>query len=65
MKSFDAYEDLNYITEYSNIWKRDEKYIHKYSNDIVNNDYDIQFCIIGIDSLVMNMDKVKELYEIC
>jgi hypothetical protein len=63
MKSFDAYEDSNYITECSNIWKRDEKYIHKYSNAIVNNDYDIQFCIIGIDSLVMNMDKVKELYE--
>ena len=63
MKTLDAYEDETYITNHSKIWKRDDTYVHKYCNYIVNNDYDTQYCIIGIDSLIFNMEKIKLLYE--
>lgn len=63
MKTLDAYEDEKYITHHSKIWKRDDTYVHKYCNRVVNNDYDTQYCIIGIDSLIFNMEKIKFLYE--
>jgi hypothetical protein len=63
MKTLDAYEDEKYITNHSKIWKRDDSYVHKYCNYIVNTDYDTQYCIIGIDSLLFNMEKIKLLYE--
>jgi hypothetical protein len=38
-------------------------YEHKYCNKIVNLDYDKQYCIIGLDSLILNKDKISSLYE--
>ena len=63
MKKQDAYEDEKYINNHSQIWKRDDNYIHKYSNEICNIDYENQYCIIGIDSLILNYEKIKELYK--
>jgi glycosyltransferase involved in cell wall biosynthesis len=64
MKELDAYEDEKYIHMNSKIWKRDDTlYEHKYCNKIVNLDYDKQYCIIGLDSLILNKDKISSLYE--
>jgi glycosyltransferase involved in cell wall biosynthesis len=62
MKPLNAYEDENYIYSVSKIWKRDEHYEHKYCNAIVNFDYDKQYCIIGFDSLLFNIEKIKIWY---
>jgi len=63
MKKMDAYEDELFLTNHSKIWERGQDYEHKYCNNIVNNDYDTQYCIIGIDSLIFNMERIKVLYE--
>lgn len=64
MKDKDAYEDEKYINYHSKIWERDQlTYQYKYCNLIVNNDYDKQFCIIGFDSLLANIDRITELYN--
>ena len=62
MKKQDAYEDEKYIYNNSKIWKREENYEHKYYNKIVNVNYNKQYCIIGIDSLLINKEKIQELY---
>lgn len=64
MAEKNAYEDEKYIDQHSKIWERDQStYQHKYCNLIVNNDYDKQFCIIGFDSLLQNLDRIAELYK--
>ena len=62
MKKMNAYEDEMFINIHSKIWTRDDNYVHKYCNKLVNVDYDKQYCIIGIDSLILNYDKIKDLY---
>ena len=66
MIELDAYEDplapdtINNI----NIWKRDtSNYKHKYCNLLVNLDYTCQVCIIGLDSLILNLEHINELYK--
>ena len=62
MKSLGAYEDESYLTNHSKIWERDfESYEHKFCNMVINPDYDKQFCIIGIDSLILNLERIREL----
>jgi hypothetical protein len=64
MKKVDAYEDEKYLNDNTNIWKRDPAtYTHKYCNLLINNDYKTQYCIIGLDSLVKNIDRIKNLYS--
>ena len=63
MKSKDAYEDEKYIYNHSKIWEREETYEHKFCNKIINKDYDKQYYIIGLDSLVLNIEKIRKLYE--
>ena len=63
MKSKDGYEDEKYIYNHSKIWEREETYEHKFCNKIINKDYDKQYYIIGIDSLVLNIEKIRKLYE--
>ena len=64
MKENNAYEDEKYIIEHSKIWERDQStYKHKYCNLIVNNDFDMQICIIGFDSLLTNIDEITEMYK--
>jgi O-antigen biosynthesis protein len=62
MKKLDAYEDEKYIYEHSKIWKRDNLYKHKYCNLILNVNYTTQYCIIGIDSLLINKDYILSIY---
>lgn len=63
MKSLNAYEDETYIDNASQIWKRDDSYEHKYCNTVVNVDYVKQYCIIGFDSLLLNIENIKSLYK--
>jgi glycosyltransferase involved in cell wall biosynthesis len=64
MKKMNAYEDEKYINDNSIIWKRDPNtYSHKFCNLLVNNDYETQFCIIGLDGLLKNIDRISELYK--
>ena len=63
MKTLNAYEDEKYQCNHSKIWERDDSYEHKYCNKIVNIDYNKQYCIVGLDSLIINIDKITSLYE--
>lgn len=67
MRELDAYEDEKYLIENNPLWLRDyenlEGYRHKYCNSILNNDFKKQFCIIGIDSLIANIERIKQLYK--
>ena len=60
MKTLDAHEDEAYIYEHIQIWKR-KNYEHKFSNKIVNRDYDKQYCLIGKNAL--DRDEVEILYK--
>uniref|UniRef100_A0A6C0KP63 Glycosyltransferase 2-like domain-containing protein n=1 Tax=viral metagenome TaxID=1070528 RepID=A0A6C0KP63_9ZZZZ len=62
MKYLGGYEDEKYLNQSTIIWKRDN-YQHKYTNLIINNDYDKQYCIIGLDGLLKNIDNINNLYK--
>jgi glycosyltransferase involved in cell wall biosynthesis len=62
MKTLNAYEDEEYIYNAVKLWHRDDNYQHKYCNKTINLDYKYQYCIIGIDSLILNKQKINELY---
>jgi len=62
MKKRDAYEDVMYKDHHSKIWKR-TNYTNKYCNKVYNFDYDKQYCILGIDSLINNTEKITDLYR--
>ena len=61
MKTKDAYEDNIYKVKHSKIWKRKD-YVHKYCNKIYNFHYDKQYCIVGLDNFVNNINYIRELY---
>ena len=64
MKKLDAFEDTKYIENHSKLWERDPNtYNYKYCNLIINNDYDKQYCLLGLDSLLFNYEKIKQLYK--
>jgi len=63
MKTLDAYEDEIYKHNHSKLWQRGDTYKNKYCNKIINPDYDFQYCIIGIDSLIMNKENIYNLYQ--
>jgi glycosyltransferase involved in cell wall biosynthesis len=64
MKINNAFENETYVHQHTKIWERDQiTYKYKYCNLIVNNDYDLQICIIGFDSLLANIDEITELYN--
>jgi hypothetical protein len=63
MKELDAYEYETYINNCSKIWLRDPAiYTNKYCNLLVNPDYTCQICIVGYDSLIYHIDRIRELY---
>ena len=46
------------------LWLRDKNaYVHKYCNLLVNIDFKRQICIIGLDSLILNLDKIQKIYN--
>jgi len=64
MKLIGAYEEEKYLFhDHTEIWKRDKDYEHKFCNLLVNNDYENQYCIIGLDGLLKHIDKIRELYN--
>ena len=66
MVELGAYEDPFQKDTINNtqLWLRDNgKYTHKYCNLLVNLDFKKQICIIGLDSLILNLDKIRELYD--
>lgn len=64
MKTMDAWEDINYKVNYSQIWKRGDDYVHKMCNKIVNLDHTAQYCIIGFDTLLKNKEEIVNLYKV-
>lgn len=63
MKIRDAYEDPQYkFLPFTNLWMRPDDYVHKYANSVYNFRYDKEYCIVGLDSLFLNIDKVREIY---
>jgi hypothetical protein len=64
MKVHDAHEDEKYTHEHSKIWKRNTTtYQHKYCNLIINSDYNKQYCIVGLNQLFQNIERITELYQ--
>jgi glycosyltransferase involved in cell wall biosynthesis len=59
MKSKNAYDSQ--ITNYNQIWKRPE-FNYVYCNEIINLNYKAQYCIIGLETLYTNYDKISQLY---
>ena len=63
MKTLNAHENEEYIWKHSQLWKRDsDTYQHKYCNDLVNVDYDKQYCIVGTGALNTHLTAIQELY---
>lgn len=64
MKNIGAYEDEKYVhNDHTVLWKRDNNYQHNFCNLLVNNDFETQYCIIGLDALLKHIDIIKELYN--
>ncbi len=64
MKEKNAFENPEFIYNHVKCWERDpEEYDHKYCNKIVNVDYNKQYCIIGYDIFLSNIEDIKQLYE--
>ena len=66
METLDAYEKPTTEDSKNNvqIWLRDtETYVHKYCNLLVNIDFENQICIIGLDSLILNLEYIQTLYN--
>lgn len=57
MKNQNAFENESI----ERVWLKEEPY--KYSNLIINYDYDKQYCIIGLECFIKNIKKIRELYE--
>lgn len=64
MKDLDAYENEIYLENHVKLWKRGPDYQAKYCNKLINLDYTKQFCILDINWLYKNLDKVRELYKV-
>ena len=63
MKLQDACEDPVYKSyPFVNIWMRPENYEHKFANSVYNFRYDTEYCILGLDSLFRNIDRIRNLY---
>jgi glycosyltransferase involved in cell wall biosynthesis len=63
MKKKDAYENEIYLTNSSQIWKRGDDYKHTFCNEIANMNYVKIYCIIGLENMIKNIKKIKELYN--
>jgi len=61
MEKRGASEDPEYRFTLSPIWKR-ENYEHKFVNKIVNMNYKKQYCIIGLETLYLNLKEIIILY---
>lgn len=64
MKEKDAFENPDFIFHHSKIWERDPStYTNKYCNKIVNLDFEKQYCVIGYEILLSNIENIRRLYD--
>jgi hypothetical protein len=63
MKEKNGYEDEKYLFHHSQMWKRGENYKPKYCNEIANMDYEKIYCVIGLETAIKNIKRLKELYK--
>jgi len=66
MAELGAYEDPAEKDAINNtqLWLRDKTaYTYKYCNLLVNLDFKKQICIIGLDSLILNLNKIQKIYD--
>ena len=64
MKGLDAEEDHNYMWYHSKIWERNPAtYQHKFCNKLLHTDYDVQYCILGINALNQHLETIQRLYQ--
>lgn len=65
MRKQKAYESEEYLNNHIKIWHKglDKKYVHKYANLLINYDYDKQYCILGLETLIKNLPKIQEIYK--
>jgi glycosyltransferase involved in cell wall biosynthesis len=61
MNKIGASEDISFLKNHSQIWKRID-YEHKYCNTIINLNYSKIYCIIGIETLQCHLKQIKQLY---
>jgi hypothetical protein len=64
MKDLDAYENESYLDNHIKLWKRGPEYQPKYCNKLINLNYIKQYCILDLNWLYKNLDKIRELYKI-
>lgn len=64
MKELDAYENESYLDNHVKLWKRGSEYQPKYCNKLINLNFTKQYCILDINWLYKNLDKIRELYKI-
>jgi glycosyltransferase involved in cell wall biosynthesis len=62
MQSLGAFEDKKYLSNYTQIWRR-ENYQHKYCNLIINLDHKKQYGIFGLDTFIKYKNEIRELYN--
>jgi glycosyltransferase involved in cell wall biosynthesis len=63
MRELGASESEIYNKKYSQIWKRDPSYKHVFSNARISLDYTKEYCILGVKTLMDQLNKIKELYS--
>ena len=64
MKEKDAFENPDYIYHHSKLWQRDPKtYEHKYCNKIINLDFEKQYCVIGYETLLSDIENIRTIYD--
>ena len=62
MKKLNAYDNPVYNRLFVKLWRRNPNYVYKYCNTVLQYNYDKQICILGFDSLIFNLDKIKTQY---
>lgn len=64
MKEKGAFENPEFVNHHIKCWERDpSEYDHKFCNKVINVDFKKQYCIIGYDVFISNLEYIKELYE--
>lgn len=64
MKEKGAFENPEFVYNHIKCWERDPaEYDHKFCNKVINVDFKKQYCIIGYDTFLSNLEDIKQLYE--
>jgi glycosyltransferase involved in cell wall biosynthesis len=63
MSELGASEPDIHSKKHSQIWKRGPDYKHVYSNQRICLDYEKEFCILGVKTLLDQLEHIKELYK--